>query len=248
MKGSEAAVVNGFNEYITSLKMDAGDKVLLSLSMFDSTGINVRDRLRPIEQVLPMTRNEFQAGAMTPLHDAVANTILEHDRLIVDQNIEASKILMVIHTDGQENDSREWKNRVHELIAERERTGFWTFVYLGSDINSHAEAKRMGISIGNTVRYDSREIGQTIGAASLDTFGYRNSPQAATNVFFQSGIKLVNGQAIRAKKRNEHLSSDGVTKYTATQWADDTWSCNCPGWGFNKMCKHIGGGTSAVVK
>lgn len=246
MKGSEQAVVSGFNEYIQGLRQDAGDDVLLSLFMFDSSGTHRRNLMSPISSVRDMLHSEFRPGAMTPLHDAIANAILEHDRIIQKDRLTVNKILMVIHTDGLENASHEWKNRVHTLITERERTGFWTFVYMGSDIRAKEEAYRMGIPVGNTYQYHPAKIGATFGAASIDTLAYRGAKAAQTNVFFQAGVKIADGVTVAPKKRHKHLSSDAYTEYTTTEWADGTWSCNCPGWANRKSCKHIGGGVSAM--
>lgn len=58
------------------------------------------------------------------------------------------------------------------------------------------------------------------------------------NVSFRDGYKFVGGARVAPMGRRTFTSSDGYTQYTATFWADQTTSCNCPGWSFNGRCKH----------
>ena len=55
---------------------------------------------------------------------------------------------------------------------------------------------------------------------------------------FKSGYKYVDGVRVAPVGRRLFMSSYGYTQYTATYWADQTTSCNCPGWTFHGKCKH----------
>jgi len=61
--------------------------------------------------------------------------------------------------------------------------------------------------------------------------------KTATPVF-RDGKKWVGAVAIDPVCYFQALSRNGVTVYTATRWADDTTSCNCPGWGNRRACTH----------
>lgn len=56
---------------------------------------------------------------------------------------------------------------------------------------------------------------------------------------FKDGVKYDDdGRRVGAWGHRQFISSNGVTIYTVTFWADGTYSCNCPAWAFRKRCKH----------
>ncbi len=56
---------------------------------------------------------------------------------------------------------------------------------------------------------------------------------------FKDGIKYDDvGQRVNPVDHRQFVSSNGVTIYTVTKWADGSFSCNCPAWAFRKRCKH----------
>lgn len=56
---------------------------------------------------------------------------------------------------------------------------------------------------------------------------------------FRNGIKLnTRGREVEIRAQYTYLSSNGYTTYKLTWWADDTFSCNCPGWANTGNCKH----------
>jgi hypothetical protein len=55
---------------------------------------------------------------------------------------------------------------------------------------------------------------------------------------FQRGMKTTDGVTCAPGILTEHLSSNGITIYTAIKWADGMTSCNCVGWATRKKCKH----------
>jgi DNA-binding GntR family transcriptional regulator len=48
----------------------------------------------------------------------------------------------------------------------------------------------------------------------------------------------VMGKKVRAAYLHQSKSSPGVW-YETLHYVDDTWSCNCRGWIFQKKCRHI---------
>jgi hypothetical protein len=61
--------------------------------------------------------------------------------------------------------------------------------------------------------------------------------------FTKDGFKVLdNGRKLAATGHRHHRSSNGVTLYTVTLWADQSTSCNCPGWAMRKACKHASAG------
>ena len=254
-------VLSGFAEYLTGLKkqMASESELYFSLTLFDSDssspfgGCNVRLEkpylITKIEDVRPLSESSYRPRGMTPLYDAIGKTIQDVDNLIRNRDLKIHRVLTVIHTDGQENSSREFNAKaISKLREEKEATGHWTFVYIGAGPTTWADASSLGFGKNNTMLYDPVNTKAMFGSVTVATTAYRSSVDMATNVFFKNGSKFVNKKEVEAKKRHIHLSSDGYTKYTTTEWDDGTWSCNCPGWANRKTCKHIGGGVSAITK
>lgn len=60
----------------------------------------------------------------------------------------------------------------------------------------------------------------------------------AAKTSFRNGMKTTDGVTCGPDVLTEHLSSNGMTIYTAVRWADGMTSCNCAGWANRKKCKH----------
>ncbi len=61
--------------------------------------------------------------------------------------------LVVVFTDGEENSSHVWtRSRLFKRIAELRDRG-WTFVFLGANQDSYAEAGSLGIASGSTSNF-----------------------------------------------------------------------------------------------
>ena len=146
MSSQRNAVVSGHGEYINGLKQKEAteSQVLYTEYLFDSghvMRIENRYTLTPIEHVTPLSYYTYNPAGGTPLNDAIAHAINETDRLIRERGIKVSRILFVIQTDGQENSSTKYDlPAVNRLRAEKEATGFWTFVMLGSQSTLYQDA------------------------------------------------------------------------------------------------------------
>ena len=147
--------VEGLNEYLGGLRGDAKADYLVTLTKFDahpgSPTCRVIYKLKPLAELQPMGLNDYEPRGSTPLLDAVGETVRT-----IGQEVGERAVLTVIVSDGFENASREFTNeQVKKLIAEKEATGKWTFVYLGADQNAWEQASAMGLKQGNTMSYAS---------------------------------------------------------------------------------------------
>jgi hypothetical protein len=159
MQVHRKSVVDTFNEYVASVRDTAK---AISLYTFDSEGIRMKMFNVPPKEVKRLTAEDYKPNAMTPLYDAAAKVITEfHPDM---------KVQFVLHTDGQENNSKEWTFKaVNALIKERTDAG-WLFVYLGEGIEGKAElAKFDG---GLKVNFSSSNRRGAMGQAVLATSAY----------------------------------------------------------------------------
>jgi uncharacterized protein YegL len=160
MAGRERDVVGGVNRFIAEQQGVEGD-ASLAIVHFDSRGIERFRPMIPIASVFPLERGEYRPFGNTPLLEAVTKTIAQLDEDW--RREQPDRAIMVIVTDGEENSSpKEYtKGRVRELIDARQRSGYWSFVYLGANVDAFKESGSMGIWATNAASYTPSERGMS---------------------------------------------------------------------------------------
>lgn len=160
MAGLESDTIGGFNGLIKKQKKEAG-KAYISTVLFDDRVEVLHDRVA-LEEIQPMTEEEYYVRGCTALLDAVGQSI--HHIAAVHKQIKEEerpdKTLFVIITDGYENASREYTyTKVKKLIQKQQEKYGWEFLFLGANIDAAAEADRFGIRKERAVRYENDEAG-----------------------------------------------------------------------------------------
>mgnify|MGYP003305402067 CR=1 FL=1 len=130
-----------FNKYNTKI----------TTVLFDNQYELLHDR-KDIKEVNDITENEYYVRGCTALLDAIGITITNLEKKVKD-----NKVLFVITTDGQENNSVEYnKDQVKSLI---EKHSNWEFIYIGADIDSFEEGGNIGIKKSNIANYKKDKRG-----------------------------------------------------------------------------------------
>lgn len=159
MLGLEADTVGGFNSMLKKQLNNDGD-VLVTTAFF-STGITiVHDRLN-INDVMPLTEQDYEVGGCTALIDAIGNMI-EHIKIIHKYAREEDvpeHTIFIITTDGMENASHEFtSDEVKKLITEQKEKG-WEFLFLGANIDAVETARYFGIEPSRAANYNADPFG-----------------------------------------------------------------------------------------
>lgn len=142
----------------------------MTLTQFDSQGIDVVFDALEVGRVRPLTRETYRPRAWTPLYDAVGRTLALTEGRLRESGWKGV-VLAVVITDGCENASQEWdRARVFGRIKELEAAG-WGFMYLGAHPDAYADAAALGIHAGATARWAQSaagvaEMGRNLGAAT----------------------------------------------------------------------------------
>lgn len=195
MRDVQDATIEGYNEYINSLKEDGG-KYKVSLTLFDS---DIHGKLRlekrheavHIDDVPELTHDTYQPMGGTPLYDAFCTTLNN----IIDRKDE--KHLFVVLTDGEENMSKEYTaENMRKSKKLREDKGNWTFVYIGANQDAWANAKNWGYSASNVTNFNStaKGTGMAFTTLSMATRSYSSSPVMASASFYTDDQKRKNEQ------------------------------------------------------
>lgn len=161
--------INGLIQTIRDASKDNGQETYFSLSTFAN---RTRKKLtnNDINTVRPLTASDYYPSGGTALFDAVSENIDDLDR---SDNKEDSFLVYVI-TDGEENSSTILnKNRIQQLILDRQKTDRWTFVFHLPRGSADNFVRKFNISRDNIREWDQTEQGLQV-ATQESTEGFSN--------------------------------------------------------------------------
>ena len=187
MGGLESDTIGGYNSLLEKQRKSE-EKIKVTTVLFDDRYELLHNR-EDIENVKPMTKEDYYVRGCTALYDAVGKTV----NLL--KNTSSDKVLMVITTDGLENASREFKgNDIRRMISQQKEKG-WEFLFLGANIDSAETAERMGIDRSRAADYVADSEGVAVNFECL---------QAAVGSFVRYGcVKEDWSEEIRENYRKE---------------------------------------------
>lgn len=168
MSGLESDTIGGFNGTLEKQKNAEGEARVTTV-LFDNQYEILHDRI-PLNEVRPMTDEDYYVRGTTALLDAVGRTIdrIANAQKSTKEEFRADKVMFVIITDGMENASSEYSYRKIKKMIEREREEYgWEFVFLGANIDAAAEAERLGIRRERAARYCADSAGTALNFAAV---------------------------------------------------------------------------------
>ncbi len=180
MQSVKAQTIDSFNEYIETLKAEGNaSDIRFTLTKFNSLKIEIVHDGVGLQDVEALSRKNYQPANLTPLYDAIGQTIRSLEKKAKKRNV-----LVVIQTDGQENASKEFSREdIFDLISEKKK-GNWTFVFLGADQDAWVTGMALGLDKGNVMSYASAETLGAMRSVSSSTAAYLQSDGTKTAGFF----------------------------------------------------------------
>ena len=157
MSECRSGTVKAFNEYLKGLKNDGNLSGKISLTTFDSMGIDkVRD-YEKLKKVDDLKLEEFVPRSATPLYDAIGKTIsdIRNQKLRKRENV-----ALVILTDGEENASQEYNIHTAKALIKECQKGGWLVIFLGANQDAFVEGGNLGVTLGNTMTYNTSNMGE----------------------------------------------------------------------------------------
>lgn len=181
MESCRDPTIAAFNNYLDQLNEAWKTPTRLSLTTFDSHGIDLVVDAVPVANVTPLTRDTFVPRASTPLFDAVGVTVARIDSATI---ASGERVALVILTDGQENASREHtRDSIARLLEARHKDKGWLIMYLGANQDAWAEGAKMGLSRAQTIDYATDNVGMVLKAAARRTVAFMSAPAEAYRDF-----------------------------------------------------------------
>lgn len=188
MSGSMAHVteqtIQSVNDLVSEQAGQAG-RTWVTTTLFNSNEITTLYRMEDASSAPTLDTSIYRPDYGTPLHDAIGRTLryMSEDIDTLPLDAHDAKKLFVIVTDGQENQSKEFKlDGIKELIAQRTAEG-WDFLYLGAGIDSFG-AEQMGILRNSTVSYahNAATMHATTQSLSSNVSAYRGGVGSVADV------------------------------------------------------------------
>ncbi|MBQ7453973.1 MAG: hypothetical protein IJS69_02830 [Selenomonadaceae bacterium] len=160
MAGLESDTIGGFNAMLKKQQSATEGKAVVSTILFDHESIVLHDRV-PLEDVKPLTANDYEVRGTTALLDAVGDAVkhIKNIHKYAREEDRPQKTLFVITTDGMENASHKFSyNDIKKIIEQQKELG-WEFIFLGANIDAVDVAEHIGIDARRAVNYHADEKG-----------------------------------------------------------------------------------------
>lgn len=146
MMDSQSDVIGGFKKVIDEQKAVKDGTCSISLFKF-ATEVQEVFIGKDVNEVEYLDENTYSPGGLTAMNDGIGVAIDKIGKWLNDMKEEdkPEKNLVVIMTDGFENNSKEYSiAKVREMIKHQEEKYSWSFLYLGTDITDATAAKDYG--------------------------------------------------------------------------------------------------------
>ena len=157
--------MSNFNEQLVKIKRESDEvKTTVTIVEFDDrvmvdshmlseiqNGPASRDFSYDVRDVAEL--KSWWVGGSTALRDAIGAAVQLGSVLMSNNaDIEDQSVLVMILTDGEENNSVEWSDEmIKSKIKELEDSGKWTFTFMGGQLQASDMITKMGFSRGNTM-------------------------------------------------------------------------------------------------
>lgn len=154
--------IGGFNGFLKEQRCVDGEAFLTTV-LFSGCHEKLHDHL-DIHEIPELTKDQYTAGGMTAMLDAVGETINETQQRIdnTPENERPAHVICVITTDGHENSSTSFsKSEVQRMIEHQTKGHGWQFIFLGANMDAISEAASLGIT------HSATYVADTIGTQTL---------------------------------------------------------------------------------
>ena len=152
--------IGGYNSYVSDMQKEQGEAYLTTV-LFDDRYIVLHDHVN-IQDVPPLTNQEYSPLGMTALMDAIGKTINSVGPRLANTPEEErpAHVIFVITTDGYENASKEFdREQIKRMIKHQQEKYSWQFLFLGAGIDAYQEAASIGIGGMHAMSVSKSSVG-----------------------------------------------------------------------------------------
>lgn len=170
------STIKGFNSFVEEQKSVAGS-ANVTLTLFNHV-VNIELRSVPLEIVPLLTDETYKASGNTALYDAIGMTIEDLGARLAEmpEKDRASKVIIFIITDGEENHSTKYNHaQLTAMITMQQEVYSWMFIFFGANIDAKQVAVSMNIPQAQASNFVPTDVGnkQVYLTANESTTRYR---------------------------------------------------------------------------
>ena len=152
--------IGNFNKFLAEQKAFPGEAVF-TLAAFNSEHDLVHDFI-PINDVPNLNETTYSPSGGTALLDSLGKTIDAVGKKLsaMPEEDRASKVIVLVITDGQENSSTDYTDAQVKSMVEHQQSKYsWEFMFFGASMDQIAAGHALGVSKGNTMGYVATAAG-----------------------------------------------------------------------------------------
>jgi len=163
MQSISNEVIGAFNQQVETIKANSSDmETLVSLVTFNSDVDKPKLWNQPDSNLNEISYKDYQPRGMTALNDAIAMTI-EKLQLVEDKDDPLTSFLLIVITDGEENNSKRFPGMynpsIGKMIKAVQDTNKWTVTFMGANQNIDVASQALNISAGNAIAFSASKDG-----------------------------------------------------------------------------------------
>lgn len=147
--------IDAFNAQVTTLCDRESDAVYtITLAKFSTEPHPIDLFAEDVDMLALIGLEDYKPNGMTAMLDAVGATTTRMESDIYDIGSDHVSVLVIIISDGIENNSKEYDySSIAERITRLQDTGRWTFVYIGANQDLSDVSARMSIPYSNMLLF-----------------------------------------------------------------------------------------------
>ncbi len=200
-------VVRSFNSTVDAVRAGAlKEKQVTTVSFwtFGESGYRVKQKFhnKPVDTLKALALHEYQPIGMTALLDAVGEAI-ETLSLLPDAKSKDTSFLLIVKTDGAENDSRNYSAaQLRALMQKVNATDRWTIAFLLPPGAKRNFCETFSIPEGNVREWEGSTRGVEEARVATQSgigsyFASRSLGVSATKSFYQTDLSKVKPTQVR---------------------------------------------------
>jgi len=199
--------ISGYNEYLKAQKEDAektGIKTLVSLYKFNGNDVRAIFDRQDVAEVQPLDKTSYCPNGYTNLLDAMGGVMVKINTLLADKKkADRESVIITILTDGEENQSRTFRNCDIKAMVEKAEGKNWGFMFLGANIDAFHAGAAMGFNTNNTMQFSTANAAETFRSASAMTSRMKGD--------YAMGMRTMDSYVVSAFNDTERKAAVGDT-------------------------------------
>jgi hypothetical protein len=159
-------IIGSFNEQLEEIRKNAeGIPTKVSLITFADNVDEPKFFDEEVDCIKPLSSDNYRPGGATAMYDAIGET-LELLINVEDADDEGTRFLVIVLSDGQENNSSKFSRKaISKIVKQLKEDGKWTLTYVGANQDLEEVAEALSLTRSNMMAFAA--TGEGVQASSM---------------------------------------------------------------------------------